>query len=170
LIIGIDPGSRLCGFGVFKPGLSNKPQFVTYGAIQLDLNSTFNQRLGELGTTLAELFAKYPPTVLVIEKIFLAKNADSAFKLGHARGIAICEAVKVGASIAEYTPTEIKKSIAGNGHASKEELKTALLRQMEMRVEGKGIVWDASDALALAYHHSLRSINDRIFKGSDLRP
>lgn len=91
--------------------------------------------------------------MVVIEQIFLGKNVDSAFKLGHARGICMHEAVVAGAEVREYATRLVKKLVTGSGAADKMQVQMALQRLLQVSIEG---TLDASDALALAYHHAVQ--------------
>src|SRR6185312_14547865 len=119
----------------------------SHGVIVLDPNLEFPKRMKELGAALETLLVKYKPQQVVIEKIFLGKNADSAFKLGHARGVAMYEAAKVNATVIEYATRVVKKGIVGNGGASKEDVQSCLQRLLKIKAIER---LDASDALALA--------------------
>lgn len=152
IILGIDPGSRITGFGVVEINdhLAAKDFAVSHrshGVIVLDPKQEFSERMKELGLALETLLAKYKPQQVVIEKIFLGKNADSAFKLGHARGVAMYEAAKASARVIEYATRVVKKGIVGNGGASKEDVQSCLQRLLKIKAIER---LDASDALALA--------------------
>lgn len=152
IILGIDPGSRITGFGVVEinDDLTAKDFAVSHrshGVIVLDPKQEFPERMKELGLALETLLAKYKPQQVVIEKIFLGKNADSAFKLGHARGVAMYEAAKISAKVIEYATRVVKKGIVGNGGANKEDVQSCLQRLLKIKAIER---LDASDALALA--------------------
>lgn len=153
VIIGIDPGTQKTGFGILRLEVDGGAPTITHvnhGTIVLSDGSDLPARLLGIGDSLAQLFGTYEPTVAVVEKIFLGKNVDSAFKLGHARGVVFCEAARRGIQIEEYATREVKKGVTGNGGADKEQVQTALLQQLHIQ---KIVNYDASDALALAYHH-----------------
>lgn len=111
----------------------------------------FARRLLALGDSLQMIFKKYEARHVIIEKIFLGKNADSAFKLGHARGVAMSEAARSGARIFEYATRAVKKGVAGSGAATKEQVQIALKTQLRLT---QIVNMDASDALAMAVHHA----------------
>lgn len=159
IILGIDPGSRITGFGVIKVtgrGAAARIQHVSHGVIQMNPKEAFHLRMKELGSGMEQILEKYKPQQVVIEKIFLGKNADSAFKLGHARGVAIYESAKHGAEVLEYATRLVKQGISGNGGASKEEVQTCLQRLLNIKAISQ---IDASDALALATFHAFRITN-----------
>lgn len=149
-IIGIDPGSRLTGFGVIyvsPQGVSH----VSHGIIKLDESKSLQERLLELGSSISQIYSKHKPNIVVVEKIFLGKNADSAFKLGHARGVVIYEAMKSGCECFEYATRVVKKGITGSGGADKESVKMNIEVLLGI---GKIEYLDASDALAMAVFHA----------------
>ncbi len=150
IILGIDPGSRFLGFGVI---CSEKGVLKTleYGVLKFDADVNLSQRLLEIGQGVRELFLEYKPQHVSIEKIFLGKNADSAFKLGHARGVVIYEALREKIEVYEYATRVVKKGITGNGGSDKEHVRTVI--QNILRIPPVKSL-DASDALALACFHS----------------
>lgn len=152
-ILGIDPGSQVTGFGVIATQ-QGQNKVLTHGIIQLKKETeNFNERIYLLSQNLEILLAKYQPQIVVIEKIFLGKNPDSAFKLGHARGVCIQKALEHKAKIYEYSTREVKKGITGSGGADKIQVNEVLKHLLGL----KSIDYlDASDALALAFHHSTR--------------
>lgn len=149
-ILGVDPGSRITGFGVVRVN-NGKLEHVNHGVILLDADQTFPQRMTELGAAFREVIAKYKPQHVVIEKIFLGKNADSAFKLGHARGVIMYEAGLGRAEVMEYATRAVKKGVTGNGGASKEDVQVILKVLLNVATITR---IDASDALAMACHHA----------------
>lgn len=152
IILGIDPGSRVTGFGVLKLEAGNISH-VAHGVLVLDkATDDFVGRMVELGLGLRELLQKYQPSELALEKIFLGKNADSAFKLGHARGVVMYESGLASAQVFEYATRIVKKSVSGNGGAEKQEVQAVLQALLKIPNISK---LDASDALALAYHHAM---------------
>lgn len=158
IILGIDPGSRITGFGVVRCRdiQSSSLETLGYGVIKMDLEQPFALRMKELGESLQEILKKYKPDAVSIEKIFLGKNADSAFKLGHARGVAMYESARAEAQVFEYATRIVKKGITGKGGARKEEVQVVLERLLGLRQITR---IDASDALALAVHHAFACMN-----------
>jgi crossover junction endodeoxyribonuclease RuvC len=150
IILGIDPGTRLTGFGIID--VSTRPRVLTAGVIRLKDNAPLEIRLAELNLQLVELFKKFQPQITVIEKIFYGKNVDSAFKLGHARGVCLMTASQHQSQIEEYAAKYVKKAITGSGASTKEHVRlivTQLLRYVPESTE-----MDVSDALALALCHA----------------
>jgi crossover junction endodeoxyribonuclease RuvC len=150
LILGVDPGSRITGFGLVRI-VRGQLEHVAHGVIVMDTDGEFSDRMLDLGSSFRELMEKYKPDQVSIEKIFLGKNADSAFKLGHARGVVMYESMRGGAQVFEYATRLVKKGVTGDGGASKEQVQAvvkALLRLEKIQR------LDASDALAMACHHA----------------
>ena len=150
IILGIDPGSRKTGYGIIsKQG--NRLIHVDNGAIFTQSAKDFPQRLEQIFTGLSAIIAQYRPDVVAVEDVFLAKNAQSALKLGQARGAAIVAAVNAGLPVHEYTAMQVKQAVVGTGRAEKAQVQQmikALLNLPEVAQE------DASDALAVAICHA----------------
>ena len=150
IILGIDPGSRKTGYGLIsKQG--NRLIHIDNGAIFTQSAKDFPQRLEQIFTGLSAIIAQYRPEVVAVEDVFLAKNAQSALKLGQARGAAIVAAVNVGLSVYEYTAMQVKQAVVGTGRAEKAQVQhmiKVLLNLPEIAQE------DASDALAVAICHA----------------
>lgn len=164
VILGIDPGSRVTGFGVLKLD-GDAVTHVSHGIISLADEPRFANRLLDLGETLKVLIQKHKPQVISIEKLFLAKNPHSAFQLGHARGVILAEAARSGAEIFEYAPRVAKKSLTGAGASTKEEISLSLCRLLRVK---KISHLDASDALALAWHQSQVLLESQRIKRASL--
>jgi crossover junction endodeoxyribonuclease RuvC len=162
LILGVDPGSRITGFGLVKVEHGHI-EHVSHGVIVMDADGTFPARMMELGTAFRQLMEKHRPQQVSIEKIFLGKNADSAFKLGHARGVAMYEAVRGGAQVFEYATRLVKKGVTGDGGASKEQVQTVLKAILRLQKIDR---LDASDALAMACHHAYQLQKARVLRRS----
>lgn len=153
VILGVDPGTRVTGFGFIEAD-GDRLIHIRHGVIALREKDSLAVRLGELSENLRALMEQHRPRAVAIEQIFLGKNVDSAFKLGHARGVLMSEASKGGAEVFEYATRSMKKGVTGNGGASKEE--TQMVVQNLLGIHGIAKL-DASDALALACHHAFES-------------
>ena len=156
IIIGIDPGSRVTGYGVVR--LKQDFEFLEAGIIDLRKFGELPQRLAQLTTELQDVFEKWNPDSVSIEKVFLGKNPASAFTLGHARGICLAQAAAVGASVAEYATRSAKKAVSGRGSATKEDLQKIIEMQFGRRFEQL----DATDALALALCHGRQILEGQV--------
>jgi crossover junction endodeoxyribonuclease RuvC len=155
-ILGVDPGSRLTGFGCIDL-CGNRIEHVSHGTLKLCGGSRstlpIEERLLGIFTGLSEVIEKYRPEIMVVEKVFFAKNAMSALKLGQARGAVILSGMVNGLKMAEYNPTEVKASVAGYGQADKSQV----ARMVQMLTKcGEFSTFDATDALALAVCHAHR--------------
>jgi crossover junction endodeoxyribonuclease RuvC len=162
IIMGIDPGSRITGYGIIsKQG--NRLIHIDNGAIFTQSAKDFPQRLEQIFAGLSTIIAQYQPEAVAVENVFLAKNAQSALKLGQARGAAIVAAVSVGLSVFEYTALQVKQAVVGSGRAEKvqvQQMIKALLNLPEIAQE------DASDALAVAVCHAHSAGMNSILKRS----
>ncbi len=147
-ILGIDPGSRITGYGVLDTQ-SNKIIYVASGCIRAAAE-TFPERLKQIFTGLSEVALTYEPDVLAIEQVFMHKNADSALKLGQARGAAICAGVANNLPVFEYPSRVVKKTVVGQGAADK--LQVRHMVKYLLQITGT-LQIDASDALAIALCH-----------------
>lgn len=150
IILGIDPGSRFLGYGVISLHLGEM-KIIDYGVLKFDAEVSLSGRLHEIGLGVQQLFKTYKPNHLSLEKIFLGKNADSAFKMGHARGVIIYEALIAGCEVYEYATRTVKKGITGSGGAEKEHVRAVICNLLRIPLL-KSL--DASDALAMACFHS----------------
>lgn len=156
-ILGIDPGSRKTGFGIIEYE-GQKVKHIINGRLLVG-DGDFPDRLKQIFEGLTDLIERYQPDMMAIEQVFLHKNADSALKLGQARGAAICAGVSQNLSVHEYSATQIKKAVVGNGHAKKEQVQymmSVVLSLPEMPLE------DAADALACAMTHVSHAALDRV--------
>lgn len=154
-ILGVDPGSRLTGYGIVDV-IGNEIKHVTHGTLKIALTTgkatiPLEDRLLEIYKGLTQVIETHRPNTLSIEKVFFAKNAVSALKLGQARGAAILTAKILGLNVVEYAPTEVKSAIAGHGRADKDQV-ARMLELMLGKQEFK--TSDASDGLALAVCHA----------------
>jgi len=162
-IIGIDPGSLKLGYAIIDAiPFSTQMSIVSMGVISMNSKFTFEKRLLQIGEEMNRLLQQYQPSVASVEKIFLGKNTDSAFKLGHARGVAVYECVKNGLSLREYATKTIKKGIAGSGSADKLMVQNSLESLMKIKIKSSG--FDATDALALAVYHAFYAVDEKFLQ------
>lgn len=150
-ILGIDPGSRLTGFGVLDFD-GDRPTYVASGTIKSP-DGTFPDRLKKIFVSVSEIVDQYRPDIVAIESVFMARNAGSALKLGHARSAALCATFAFDVEVFEYAPREIKQAVVGTGSASKEQVQHMVVSLLQL----DGIpAADAADALATAICHGNR--------------
>lgn len=157
-ILGIDPGSRVTGYGIVEMR-GNQAVCISHGCFRLQAD-TLPERLSYLHLELNKLIASYSPQEMAIESVFVHRNVDSALKLGQARGTAIACVGVNSIPVHEYTPAEIKKSVVGRGNAAKSQV-----QHMVQAILGihKSPQADAADALAVALCHGhSRSLNSQL--------
>lgn len=150
-ILGIDPGSRFTGFGVIDFD-GDQPAYVASGTIKSP-DGTFPDRLKKIFESVGEIVAQYRPDIVAIESVFMARNAGSALKLGHARSAALCATFAFDVDVFEYAPREIKQAVVGTGAASKEQVQHMVVSLLQL--DGMPAP-DAADALAAAICHGHR--------------
>lgn len=148
-ILGIDPGSRLTGFGVLDC-VEDCATYVASGAVNT-IEGEFTDRIKLIFESINAIVTEYRPQVVAIETVFVAKNAGSALKLGHARSAAICATFEFDLDVFEYAPREIKQAVVGTGSATKEQVQHMVRSMLEL--DGAPSP-DAADALATALCHA----------------
>ena len=151
VVLGLDPGSLHTGFGLVEwYPREARIRHIEHGVLNVPTRLTFFEKLAFLSRELQNLFEVFKPQTTVVERIFLGKNADSAFKLGHVRGICIERAVTYGSEVAEYAARRVKKVVTGAGDADKDHVKLMVCQLLQVKTTA-GL--DATDALALAICH-----------------
>ena len=161
-IFGIDPGSHRTGYGCIDTD-GSRSRLVVCGAITVPARIPFPDKLTRIYDELASLLAGHRPACVAIEDVFFARNARSALKLGHVRGVAMLAACKAGLPVAEYAPTEVKRAVVGYGRADKRQL-----QQMVTLLLGLDEVpspYDVSDALAIAVCHAHTALSPQAAAG-----
>ncbi|MFC4698891.1 crossover junction endodeoxyribonuclease RuvC [Glaciecola siphonariae] len=148
IILGIDPGSRITGYGIIRVS-GNKTEYVGSGCIRVQ-DENLASRLHNVYTGVKEIIRQFQPTEFAIEQVFMAKNADSALKLGQARGAAIVAATGNALPVFEYSARQIKQSVVGTGGADKTQVQHMVTHLLKL---GKTPQADAADALAVALCH-----------------
>lgn len=171
-ILGIDPGSRLTGYGVVDVA-GNQIRHVTHGTLKLSATGgrqeiSLEDRLLLIHQGLSDVIAEFKPRVMAIERVFFAKNATSALKLGQARGAAILSGAIHGLEIVEYSPSEVKAAVVGHGQADKEQVARMLKLLLGMKAQ-EFRTSDASDGLALAVCHAYMVANQGTARGAVAR-
>ncbi len=149
-IIGIDPGSRVTGYGVVEKQ-GHCLGFVTCGTIRIARERDFSQRLLTIFDGLVEVMELHQPQVAAVEDLFVAHNVRSALKLGQARGAAVVAARKCGLPVHDYSPRMVKQAVTGYGHARKEQVQEMVQVLLELSGAPSS---DAADALAVAICHA----------------
>ena len=151
IILGIDPGTQLLGFGIIR-AIGRKAEYVDMGVLDLRKDKDPYLKLRAIYDCISEVCRSYHPTELAIESPFYGKNAQVVLKLGRAQGAAMIAAMEYGiTSVTEYAPRKAKEAIVGNGAASKEQVQMMLEKTLKMQLPAEHL--DATDALAIAFCH-----------------
>lgn len=157
-IFGIDPGSRITGYGVIQSS-GKKLKFIDCGVIKTK-EKDFIKRLPIIFSGIEDLMGIHNPDAVAIENVFMHRNADSALKLGQARAAAISGTFKKSLDVFEYSAREVKLAVVGTGSAEKEQVKEMV--KLILGIKNKDLNLDESDALAIAichaHSHSMKSI------------
>ena len=164
IILGIDPGSRITGYGVIKVA-AGKASYLGSGCIRV-AHDELSIRLKRIFDGVSEIIQQFSPDDFAIEQVFMAKNPDSALKLGQARGAAIVAATNFDLPVAEYSARQIKQSVVGTGGADKTQVQHMVMHLLKLSATPQA---DAADALAVALCHihtqqSLIKMSGRVSK------
>lgn len=162
-IIGIDPGIAIVGYGVIDRQ-GNRLKAVEYGSIQTEAGLSTATRLKQIYDEVTELYQKFRPDVVAIEKLFFNRNVTTAFTVGQARGVLMLAAEEAGAVITEYTPLQVKMAVVGYGQAQKRQIQEMVRILLNLPEIPKPD--DVADALGVAIceAHS-NTFTDRLGKG-----
>ena len=160
IILGIDPGTNVMGFGVIRV-VGSRVEMVAMGILDLRKEGDTYLKLKKIYDFVITLIEKFLPDEFAIEAQFFGKNVQSMLKLGRSQGVAIAAALQRDLPIAEYAPLKIKMSITGNGAASKEQVAKMLTQYLKIKEEQILPQLDATDALAVALCHYFQSKNLR---------
>lgn len=156
VILGIDPGTNVMGYGILGV-FGRKPALIAMGVIELKKFEDHYMRLHRIYERVTMLVEQYLPDEVAIEAPFFGKNVQSMLKLGRAQGVAIAAAIARQVPITEYEPRKIKMAITGSGAASKEQVREMLRRILNISPDKLDIELDATDALAAALCHHYES-------------
>jgi crossover junction endodeoxyribonuclease RuvC len=179
-ILGIDPGSVICGYGLIKTVNSqhitidsknakksetfqvNRPDcvYIASGRITLPSKSPLHLRLKILYDSLVDIIRDYKPNEVAVERMFFAKSVKAALNLGHSRGVAFLSAASEGLNVYEYSALEVKKAVTGYGRAEKRQVQDMVMRILDLKSLISHLTEDSADALAIALCH-LNSIRFR---------
>ena len=155
VILGIDPGTNVMGYGVIK-AVGQRAEMVAMGVIDMRKEEDPYLRLGHIFQRVTGIIDEYLPDEMAIEAPFFGKNVQSMLKLGRAQGVAIAAAIQHSVPIHEYAPMKIKMAITGQGTASKEQVAGMLQRILNLQKDEMPKFMDATDALGAAYCHFLQ--------------
>ncbi len=163
IILGIDPGTVIMGYGIIA--VSGKIiSLVDMGTLRLSPKHDAYERLEQIYHKVSTVISANKPDAFAIEAPFFGKNVQSMLKLGRAQGVAIAAAMQAGITVTEYSPRKIKQSVTGNGNADKQQVMKML--QTILHFSEEPISFDASDALAVAVCHHLQQSNPVFAEGS----
>lgn len=164
IILGIDPGTNIMGYGILGV-YGKKPQMIAMGLIELNKLGDHYLRLARIYERVKMLVEQYCPDEMAIEAPFFGKNVQSMLKLGRAQGVAMAAALSHEVPITEYEPRKIKQAITGNGAASKEQVQQMLRRILAIPADMILPELDATDALAAALCHHYEASRPQIAPG-----
>lgn len=148
-ILGIDPGSRITGYGLID-AQGPRTRYVDSGCVRVAARE-LAPRLSEIFSGVQELLERFRPDIVAIERVFMHRNADSALKLGQARGAALSAVALAALPVAEYAPAQIKQAVVGRGHADKAQVQHMVTALLGLTRAPQA---DAADALAAALCHA----------------
>jgi crossover junction endodeoxyribonuclease RuvC len=149
-ILGVDPGSRITGFGVVDYNFS-QIQLVSAGTIRADVNASFPVRLKTIYDGIFQIINEYQPLAMAVESAFYSQNIQSTLKLGQVRGVIMLAGANLNLQVVDYSPRRIKLAVTGNGAASKEQIKRAILQLFKDLNQSS--TFDVTDALGIAVCH-----------------
>ena len=155
-ILGLDPGSRVCGYGVIDQ-IGGELAYVECGVLTAPEGRPMEERLGEIARGLREVVGELAPAVVAIEDVFSHQNVRSALALAQARGMALAVVGLAGLSVASYPPAVVKKAVSGSGRADKDQIARMVQSMIGLKTLPRA---DATDALAVAITHG-RAVQPR---------
>lgn len=155
LVMGIDPGLTRCGLSLVRAGRGRSVVPVAVGVVRTPSDEALASRLRRLADAVDEWMADYEPDVVAIERVFERGNVSTVMNTAHASGVLMLSASRRGLAVHQYTPSEVKKAVSGNGRADKKQMTSMVTRILGLSEAPKPA--DAADALALAICHCWRS-------------
>ncbi|HET7585820.1 MAG TPA: crossover junction endodeoxyribonuclease RuvC [Gemmatimonadaceae bacterium] len=164
LVLGIDPGTAITGYGIVSGEAFGALSLVECGVIRTDARHPLSDRLHELYADIREILGRHTPDAMAVEDIFYARNVRTTVSLGHARGVILLAGAQAGVPIHEYPPAEIKKAVVGTGMATKEQVQFMVMRLL--RLKTPPTPHDASDGTAVALAHIMSARLPRIAHAS----
>ncbi|MGL4631437.1 MAG: crossover junction endodeoxyribonuclease RuvC [Leadbetterella sp.] len=150
IILGVDPGTRIMGYGVISVK-GNQLSIIQYGVIRLEKYPSHEMKLKKIFERIVQIITEYLPDEMAIEAPFYGENVQSMLKLGRAQGVAMAAALSREIPIVEYLPKKVKQSVSGNGNASKEQVAYMLEKLFNVSLDKS--FFDATDAVAVAVCH-----------------
>lgn len=151
-ILGIDPGLTRCGYAVLSSTSSGEPEALSLGVIRTSPDQDVADRLALLQVEIESLLDEFSPSSVAIERVFFQVNVRTAMSVGQASGLVLAAAARRGLPIEQYTPTQVKAAVTGDGNATKEQIQRMV--QMRLRLSRPPTPADAADAAAIALCHA----------------
>ena len=148
LVLGIDPGTAVTGYGVVRRSSSGTTTLVECGVIRTTARAPLPSRLRDIHDGVRELIARHQPTDVAVEDVFYARNVRTTVVLGHARGVILLAAELAGLPVHEFPPATIKKAVVGTGSASKEQVQFMITKLLRLKHPPEPN--DAADGVAAA--------------------
>ncbi len=149
LVLGIDPGTRKLGWGLIARR-GQRLEHIAHGVLVLDAQAPLAERLCAIDEGLEQIIRRHRPEVGSVESLFFHKDPQAAAKLGHARGVVLLAFARASLPVFEYAPALVKRTVAGKGHAAKEQVALVVRAMLGLRETPPA---DAADALAIAATH-----------------
>lgn len=153
-VLGVDPGSRLCGYAVIDVAESRSCSYVECGVLTPERGGTAEARLGSIACWLTDVINELRPTVMAVEDVFIGVNPRSGLALAQARGTVLAVGGLSGLVVHSYAPTLVKQSVTGKGNARKPQVAKMASSLVGLRTPPQA---DAADALAVAITHGMHS-------------
>jgi crossover junction endodeoxyribonuclease RuvC len=154
VVLGIDPGTAVTGYGVVRRGADGAVSLMECGVIRTEPRSPLPERLRDIHLGMLEVIDRTGPGAVAVEGVFYAKNARTSVVLGHARGAVLLAAALRGLDVAEYPPAEVKSAVVGAGRATKDQV--GLMVQRLLKLSAVPRPHDAADGVAIALCHCFR--------------
>lgn len=151
IVIGIDPGTALTGYGIVEETTDGQLAAIQYGAIETSAEQTLDKRLQIIYKALSKILILHRPQTGAVEKLFFQRNVRTAMSVGQARGVAMLALAEAGVEVAEYTPMEVKQAVTGYGGADKNQVQQMVRAILSLDVAPQPD--DVADALAVAICH-----------------
>jgi crossover junction endodeoxyribonuclease RuvC len=151
VVLGVDPGLTRCGYAVLGMNSSQDIKALAIGVLRTPPSNALHDRLAEIHREVEGLLADFKPNAVAVEQVFFQNNVRTAMGVGQASGIVLALAARAGCEVAQYTPSQVKNTVAGWGGATKEQI--GLMVQQRLRLEAVPQPADAADAAAIALCH-----------------
>ncbi|MBA3498290.1 MAG: crossover junction endodeoxyribonuclease RuvC [Gemmatimonadales bacterium] len=160
-VLGIDPGTAILGYGVVESGVGRHPRLLECGILTTSSRDPLPMRLRVIYDGTTELLSRHGPDAVAVESAFFAKNVRTTVVLSHARGVILLAAEQAGATIAEYSPAQVKKTVVGRGAALKPQVAYMVMQLLRLKAPPEPA--DAADGVAVALAHLLISTRQAAF-------